>query len=84
MPLYPVGTQVRSLIPNIDTDEHDNERYTPAGAVGRVTAVDGPDADGDYIHQIIWSGGGWTAWLGAELHDPAQAEILRYPSSEDA
>lgn len=62
----PLGSRIRTKVPDCDTDEHGDERTIPAGTVGEVVGFDGE------LHDISWEGGGWTRWTEAEIAQDAE------------
>ncbi len=69
-----IGDRIRTLTDNLDTDEDDNERTTPAGAVGEVFRVErrgeeGVDNDNDHFHVTFPDNGAWLVFHPATDSD---------------
>lgn len=60
-----INDQFVNLTPELDSDEHDNERTTPPGHIWRVTAV-----GADHVSIVCDETGAWINPSEGELADP--------------
>jgi hypothetical protein len=78
-----IGSLVRTLNGELDSDEDDNERRTPAGTVGRVTRISKSEYETDY--DVVFPNGAWVIYEECELgknfepveHEPREAALVR-------
>ena len=74
------GDTLITLRGETDSDEHDNERITPAGTVGIITDVL-PDQF-DCYSVVFPATSGWIFLNDPEVSDPAQYRVLEGAEAE--
>ncbi len=70
-----IGTQVISLLGEIDTDEHGLMRITDPDTVGKITKIDSDTAGETYYH-VIFPNGAWIMLYTDEITDAQQYTLL--------
>jgi hypothetical protein len=67
-----VGCRIKSLKPDMDHDEHDQERPIPVGSSGMIWRLNHVDAAGERHYDVTWDNGAWTIYSETEVANDLQ------------
>ena len=62
-----VGCKIKSLKPDMDCDEYDQERPIPVGSFGTIWRLNHVDAAGQRHYDVTWDNGAWTIYSETEV-----------------
>ena len=62
-----LGLRIKSLKPDMDHDENDQERLVPVGSYGLIWRLNHIDARGEQHYDIGWDNGAWTVYSEDEV-----------------
>ena len=74
----PRGTKIALVEKVVDLDADDEERVTPAGAVGRITGIAKERDNGDegFCYDLEFDNGAWLTVDDDELDDIARFKVM--------
>ncbi len=62
-----VGRMVMALKPDLDNDEHGEERQIPVGTTGVIERLNHVDSKGVAHYDVAWDNGAWTVYSEIEV-----------------
>ena len=74
----PRGTKIALIEKVVDLDAEDEERVTPAGAVGRITGIGTERDNGDegFCYDLEFDSGAWLTVDDDELDDITRFRVM--------
>jgi hypothetical protein len=67
-----IGRRIKSLKPDMDCDEYDQERPIPVGSSGIISRLNHVDATGERHYDVTWDNGAWTIYSETEVGNDLQ------------
>jgi len=62
-----ISRRIKSLKPDMDCDENDQERPIPLGSFGVIARLNHVDASGERSYDVFWDNGAWTVYSESEV-----------------
>jgi len=67
-----IGRRIKSLKPDMDCDEYDQERPIPLGSSGMIWRLNHVDRMGELHYDVTWDNGAWTIYSETEVRNDLQ------------
>ena len=62
-----IGRRIKLLKPDMDYNEHDQERPIPVGSSGMIWRLNHVDGTGERHYDVTWDNGAWTIYSETEV-----------------